>query len=677
LKNGTPNSSSDVPIGGALIEVWRERKPLLAGIILFGLVLWTFLPAVDGEFVVYDDPDYVSANAQVQHGLTWENVLWAFSSTEAANWHPLTWLSHMLDCQIYGLAPWGHHLTSLLLHALNTLLLFVLLRRMTGATGRAFVVALLFGLHPLRVESAAWVAERKDVLSTAFWMLTLWAYVRYANPECGHREQAAAKGGDAARSTQHASRSTLHASRFYVLSLLCFVLGLMSKAMLVTVPCVMLLLDYWPLRRWPARSIRSLAVEKIPFFMAALASAAATWVVQKQGGAIVAGLPLAARLENAIVSYCRYLGKLFWPVNLAAFYPPVGHWPGMVVVLCGLFLLAFSIVAIALRRRSPYCLVGWLWFLGTLVPVVGLIPAGEQSMADRYSYVPSVGILLLVVWGVHDLTKRWRYQALAASAATAGAALFCLVLTRAQISFWRNTEALFRHALLATDHNYVAHNNLGTALQKQGRWDEAINEFRWSLQVKPDYTEALNNLGVGLHHEGHVDEAIRQLEETLRLRPRYAVAHYNLGVALQERGQLDEAIAEYQAAVRLKPRYVDALYNLGLALQRQGDLGGAVAEFQAILKLQPNSPQVYDRLGGVLEARGQVDDAITQYRRALKLDPGYARAHCNLGVALDRQEQWDAAIAEFQEALRLEPDYAMARTNLALASEHKRKLDKK
>ena len=422
-------------------------------------------------------------------------------------------------------------------------------------------------------------------------------------------------------------------------------------------------------------SLRLLA-EKLPFFLLAFASAAVTWVVQRRGGAFVAGLPLTARMENAAVSYCRYLGKLFWPENLAAFYPRV-HWSGAAIGLCFLLLIVISIGAIALRRRAPYGLMGWLWFVGTLVPVIGLVPAGEQSMADRYSYIPSMGILVLVVWGATDLTKRWHYQVPAATVATASATILCIIITRAQIGFWKNTETLFRHALQVTDGNYVAHNNLGTALEKQDGWDEAIQQFRRALQAKLDYTEALNNLGVGLYHQGHVDEAIEQLRATLRLRPRYAVAHYNLGVALQERGQLDEAIREYREALRLKPRYADAQYNLGLALQRKGDLDGAIAEFQAILRLQPNSPEVLDRLGGALERKGRWPDAIAQYRAALHLNPNYARAHCDLGLALDRAGQLDAAIAEFQEALRLQPEYAAARTNLARALDRKANLGHK
>ena len=692
MKIGTSRSGSLLLKAHPLIEIWRERKPRLAGIFLFGLVFWTFLGAIDGGFVGFDDPDYVSANAQVQQGLTLENLEWAFCSSDAANWHPLTWLSHMLDCQVFGLAPWGHHLTSLLLHAINAVLVFVVLGRITSATGRSFVVALLFGLHPLRVESVAWIAERKDVLSTTFWLLTLWAYSKYSEASAGQASRPGIPAGvtgnrDRRSSDRQAARTAISpacgsrhllpvgrvAWLYYCLAFACFGLGLMSKPMLVTVPCVLLLLDYWPLRRWPQRSGRDLVLEKIPFFVAAIASSAVTFIVQRRGGAMIASLPFVARMENAVVSYCRYLGKLFWPIDLAAFYPPVNHWPSTAILLAGLLLLGLSITSIALRRRFPYFVVGWLWFLGTLAPVIGFVPAGEQSMADRYSYVPSIGVILLVVWGVYDLTKGWRYQAVAAFAATAGAAFFCIAQTRVQVSFWTDTETLFRHALQVTERNYLAHNNVGAALDKQGRWDEALSEFRQALQVKPDYPEALNNLGAALTRQGHLDEAIGQFREALRLRPRYAEARYNLGAALQEQGRLDEAITQYQQALRLKPRYADAHYNLGLALQRKGDLDGTVAEFQAVLRLQPNSPEVCNNLGVALDHKGRLDEAISQYLAALKLNPDYARAHFNLGVALGRKGQLEQAIAEFEKTLRLDPGYAAAQTNLAVMLDLKKK----
>jgi tetratricopeptide (TPR) repeat protein len=591
----------------------------------------------------------------VRQGLTWESVRWAFSSVGVFNWHPLTWLSHILDCQCFGLRAWGHHLTSIWLHALNVVLAFAALRRMTGAVWRSFIVALLFGLHPLRVESVAWVAERKDVLSTSFWMLTLWAYARFA------QLQTAAKSQEP-RSTLPAGR---HPSFYYSLSLVFFGLGLMSKPMLVTVPCLLLLLDYWPLGRWGPNEAPRLAVEKAPFFLAAMAASVVTFVVQRQGGAMTDALPLPARLANIPVAYCRYLGKLFWPVELAAFYPPA-HWALGTVALAGGLLAALTAAAVLLGRRRPYCLVGWLWFIGTLIPVIGLVPAGEQSMADRYSYVPSIGIFVVLVWGASELSGRWRYQAVGATATVAVAALACFCLTRKQVSYWKNSETLFRHALLVTRNNYLAHGNLGLALQEQGHTQEAMGEYHEALRDKPDYAIAHLNLGVALASLGRPMEAAGQLLEALRLQPRFAEAHFNLGILLQQQGRLEEAAGEYQSALRLKLPSADAHYNLGLALVRLGRSEEAIGHFEKALKLQPNSPDAHLSLGLALGRKGQTDAAITHYEQALRLMPDDARAHFYLGLALSGKGQLEEAISEFGRTLELKPDHAEARTNLAI-----------
>jgi tetratricopeptide (TPR) repeat protein len=641
----------------------RERTAIFAGVVLFGLVLGTFLPALSNGFVGFDDPDYVTENVHVQAGLTWESVQWAFRSTEAANWHPLTWLSHMLDCEFFGLASWGHHLTSILLHAVSATLLFLVLRRMTGATWRSFTVAMLFGVHPLRVESVAWIAERKDVLSTMFWMLTLWAYSRYVegrmqNAEC--RTQNAAVPGPA-------SRITHHASRYYFLSLIFFALGLMSKPMLVTLPCALLLLDYWPLGRLRLETARRLVIEKLPFFLAAAAVSGVTFLVQKRGGAVVGGSPLTDRVANAVVSYCRYLGKLFWPADLAAFYPRIDHWPIAVVAAAGLLLLAITVAAIALRRGQPYALTGWLWFLGTLVPVVGLVQVGAQSMADRYSYVPSIGIFLVLVWGAHELTCGWRYQGTGAAAMAAATALLCAGLTWQQISYWKGGESLFRHAILVTKDNYNAHHALGMALDRQGRVDEAISEYRESLREKDDYAEAHNNLGVDLAQQGRLDEGMSQFLAALKFKPGYADPHNNIGTTLEKQGRFDEALGQFQAALRLRPDFPDAHYNLGVALGRKGRSAEAASEFQRVLELKPNYAEAHNNLGVMLDRQGQVDAAARQYAEAARLKPDYASAHYNLGVALARQGLLDQAISEFQDTLRLKPDYTAAQSNLAAA----------
>jgi protein O-mannosyl-transferase len=684
-KPETAPPTSTPTVQAHFIEFCRQR-PALPGLLLFGLVLWTFFPAIQNDFVGYDDPAYVTQNVHVRQGLGWQSVGWAFLSVEAANWHPVTWLSHMLDCRLFGLEPWGHHLTSVLLHALNALLVFLVFRRMTGSTWRSWIVAALFGLHPLRVESVAWIAERKDVLSTTFWMLTLYAYARYV--EQSNSDTPGAGG--------HGSKSKAS----YSLALLFFTLGLMSKPMLVTVPCVLLLLDYWPLNRFQRIGIRILIFEKVPFFLAALAVSGITLAVQSHSGAVITSLPLAGRMENAAVSYCRYWGKCLWPTDLAVFYPRPAGWP-LTVLLPAMAILGLVSIYVWVRRsRYPYLLVGWFWFIGTLVPAIGLVQAGDQSMADRYSYVPSLGLCLMAAWGVHEVTRRGHSQRIAGVTMFAAALGLCIWLTREQIACWRNTETLFRHALLVTEGNYVAHNNLGTAFDRQGREDEAVREYLEALKQKPSYHPAHNNLGAMRERQGRFDEAIAHFEAALKAKPDYAVAHLNLGIVLGKQGHLAEAIRQfqealndnprcaeahdawgelldkagrpdeathhYQEALRLNPFDAEAHRNLGGSLARAGQLDDALKEFQKAVDLKPD-PDAYNNLGVAMESKGLVDEAIGQYLNALRLRPDFARAHFNLGVALCRKGNLDDGIREFEEALRLNPDYVEARKNLETA----------
>jgi Flp pilus assembly protein TadD len=546
----------------------------------------------------------------------------------------------MLDCQLFGLAPRGHHLTNVLLHALNAMLIFALLQQMTGATWRSLSVAALFAVHPLRVESVAWVAERKDVLSGCFGLLALIAYARYA--EVQSLKSKVQSPPPASRITHHVSHFTFHVSRrpphaaiFYLLSLGLFALGLMSKPMLVTWPFVLLLLDYWPLERFQRRSAGRLVTEKIPFFVLAVVASVVTFMVQQRGGAVMAAetLPLSVRGGNALISYCRYLGKLFRPTDLAVFYPHPGSWPLESVLLAGGLIAGLSVLLFVKRRGYPFLLMGWLWYLGTLVPVIGLIQVGDQSMADRYSYLPLIGVLVLAVWGVCELTRGWHYPVFALPVAGSMAIVLCMALTRQQLGYWKDSETLFRHALAVTEKNQVAYNNLGSALDEKGQTDEAIRLYEKALRLKPDDATAHTNLGIALARKGQTDEAIRQYQEALRLKPDYAEPHYSLGNLLARAGQIDEAMREYQEAVRLKSDYAAAHNNLGFALVR----------------------------------KGQLDEAIRQYREAIRLKPDYAGAHYNLGFVLLKLGQTDEAIRQFQEALRLKPDYAEAQNSLARA----------
>jgi protein O-mannosyl-transferase len=647
----------------------------------------TYWPATRNDFVNYDDVLYVTANGQVQDGLSWEAVKWALFNPVNSNWHPLTVWSHMADCQFFGLKAWGHHLTSVLLHALNTVLVFLMLRGLTGALWRSALVAALFGLHPLHVESVAWVSERKDVLSGCFGLLALMAYARYARgrkPNAGCRTQKPAPP-----STQqfHVSRLTFHTPTFYLLSLLFFSLGLMSKAMLVTWPFVMLLLDYWPLGRMkkaegrmqnveaddtrhatsvfhsniaegerttrhaphPAAQsqianrksqiLLPLLLEKFPFFVLATAVSIVTVLVQKAGGALTVGesLPLSVRCGTALISYCRYLGKLFWPADLAVYYPHPGQWPVGKVVLAGMLMLGIAILLFRQRRRYPFLLVGWLWYCGTLVPVIQLVQTGGHAMADRYTYIPWVGMLVVAVWGAYELTRGWRYGLMAFSVAGSTAMVLCLALTRQQIGYWKDSEALFRHALAVTENNELARYNLGVALSMKGQTDEAIRQYREAIRLKSDYAEPHNNLGLALGKRGQMDEAIRQYQEALRLNPDYATAHNNLGIALGKKGQMDEAIRHYREALRLKPDFADAHYNLGNALYNKGRTDEAIRQYREAIRLKPDDAEAHNNLGAALELQGQIDEAIIEYREALRLKPDYTEARDNLGRALGRK----------------------------------------
>jgi protein O-mannosyl-transferase len=740
----------------------RVPPRLAAWLLAVLLVLGTmalYWPATRCEFVNLDDNLHVTANVQVQKGLTLESLKWAWLNPVNYLWQPLTVWSHMLDCQLFGLKPWGHHLTSVLLHAVNTGLVFLLLRRLTGALWRSVWVAALFGWHPLRVESVAWVAERKDVLSVFFGLLALMAYARYAQAqslkskvqrlksEAGAEDAESGMQKPGKPETQHASRFTFHVSRlaphagaFYFLSLFLYALGLMSKPMLVTWPFVMLLLDYWPLKRNAECGIRSaepgaggtgqgrtlpwtkLVWEKIPFFVLAAVMSVVTFMVQKRLGILAAGehLPLGARLGNALISYCRYLGKMFWPTDLAGLYPHPGYWPLEKALLAGVLLLGLSVLVWVGRRRHPYLLMGWLWYCGTLVPVSQVVQTAVQAMADRYTYVPSLGVLILTVWSAWELTRRWRYQVLGWSAAGGVAIVLCLALTRQQIGYWKDSEALWRQAVKVTDNNYLAHTqlgivlglahtqlgiilgqkgqseeairhyqealrlepgcaeahyNLGAARDKKGQSEEAIRHYQEALRLEPDHAEAHNNLGLALDKKGESEEAIRQYQEALRLKPDYALAHNNLGAALDKKGQGEEAIRQLQEALRLKPDYADAHYNLGAALDKKGQSEEAIRQYQEALRLKPDYADAHNNLGAALDDQGQSDGAIRHYQAALRLKPDHAEAHNNLGIALGRKGQTDEAIRQFQEAVRWKSDYAEAHFNLGIAFRRQRRTD--
>ena len=612
----------------------RSRIPAWLAALLLALVTAAlFWPATRCDFVNYDDHLYVTSNVHIQQGLSFENLKWAFINLVASNWHPLTLLSHMLDCSLFGLKPWGHHLTSVLLHAVNAMLVFLLLRNLTGTLWRSLFVAALFGVHPLRVESVAWVAERKDVLSTCFGLLSLIFYARYAQgrSRVESRELSAMDSGLGLVARPPASALVPRLSSLdYGLALFCLAMGLMSKPMLVTWPFVFLLLDYWPLQRFLSgsrpstldlRLVWRLVCEKIPFFALAALASVATFMAQQHGGSVttVEVLSFGMRGGNALISYCRYLGKLFCPTDLAVFYPHPVHWPLMEVLLAGGLLLGITVILFVQRRRYPCLLMGWLWYVGTLVPVIGLVQVGEQSLADRYTYVPSLGLLILLVWGLCGMMEEvgsrlaarsgiqpggqltGRRGQLVLSAAGCAAIALCMVVTRQQLGYWKDSETLFRRALAVTANNYVASNNLGNALGRKGQIDEAIARLQETIRLKPDYAAARNDLGAALGMKGKTDEAISQFQEALRLKPDYAEAHNNLGTAFFSQGRINEAITRYREAIRLKPDYAEARNNLGFALLNYHQLDEAIRQYEEALRLKPDYAEARKNL-----ARAQV-----------------------------------------------------------------------
>jgi tetratricopeptide (TPR) repeat protein len=635
-------------------------------------------------FVNYDDHTYVYDNPVVASGFTVRGVAWAFTHAHAANWHPLTTLSHMADCQVHGLRAGGHHLTNVLLHGFAVVLLFLVLQEMTNAVWRSAFVAAVFAVHPLHVESVAWISERKDVLSAVFFMLTLAAYVYYVRKQTLGR---------------------------YVTMLVLFACGLMSKPMLVTVPFVLLLLDYWPLGRIQRSEVRSqksevrspwsvvsgLTFEKVPLLVLSAGSCIATLLAQTRAVNSFEELPFGWRISNALVTYTTYIGQMFWPVRLAPFYlHPRDRLSFWEVLLASGLLLAITTLAFVLRRRHPYFITGWLWYLLMLVPVIGVIQVGDQGHADRYTYLPQIGLCFAFTWGITDLAARWRYsrqQILAAFAVIIVAVLSYLAWI--QTSYWRDSESLWKHAIAVTEGNDIAHANLGLYYVQSGRADDAISEYHEALNAigqKPTRRARVaaarihNNLGLLFAQRGRVDGAISQYQEALDLignKPAgwasasAALAHSNLGNALVEKGRLDEAITNHRKAVELSPDYAEGHYNLAGALLRQHEITEAISEFERALQLAPASVATMNNLAWVLTAcpvsslrngRRAVDIAERATAFSKRKNPVVIRT---LAAAYAETGRFDKAILAAEGAL----DLARAQNEPTLAGKLQMDID--
>jgi tetratricopeptide (TPR) repeat protein len=624
----------------------KNKQILLICIFLTTATSIAFWQVNHGDFSVYDDIAYVTDNSYIRDGITIEGIRWAFTTSHVANWHPLTWLSHMLDVEFFGLEPQWHHLTNLLFHIANTLLLFLVFYRMTKELWHSAFVAALFALHPLHVESVAWIAERKDVLSAFFWILTIGAYVYYV--ECP-------------------------ALKRYLAVLILFGLGLMTKPMLVTLPFVLLLLDYWPLKRFDKKKsaqenqaesgtpvfwdklkgdpeekhtvemkseyqsslIRPLLWEKIPFFTLTVLSSTITYLAQQKEGAMASfeAISLSARIANAFVSYIIYIGKMVWPNNLAVIYPHPVLWPLWQVIGAVLLLITVSILVIWAARKFPYLTIGWLWYVGTLVPVIGIVQVGSQARADRYTYIPLIGLFIMVAWGIPELLKKWRYrkEALFASSALTVSCLF--IVTWIQVGYWQDSIILFEHTLKVTDNNCIAHVSRGSAYGRIGNYTQAIGDFDKAIEINPKYAEA------------------------------YCIR----GKAYAALGNHRQAIEDYDRAIKIKPEYAEAYYNRGITYNRLGDYKQAIGDLDRTIEIDPKYAEAYCNRGAAYGIHGNYKHAIQDLNRAIEIKPKYAEAYCNRGAVYGRLSNPTLAIRDFDKAIEINPKYAEAYNNRAIA----------
>jgi len=621
------------------------------------ITFFAFEQVRNNEFVDYDDNEYITRNPDVQAGLTQESLAWAFNIGYSGNWHPLTWMSHMLDCQLYGLNPGAHHMTSLLLHIANTLLLFWILLRMTGRLGCSVFVAALFAIHPLHVDSVAWAAERKDILSGFFWMLTIAAYLRYVQKTGFIR---------------------------YLAVILTFSLGLMSKPMIVTLPFVLLLLDYWPLNRlMPTQELEyanknshksataSVFIEKIPLFILVLISAIITFVAQQRRGAVVQThlLPISVRAGNAVVSYIGYIIKMFWPHHLAVLYPhPLGTIPAWKVTAAVLVLAAVTVAVIfAARRHAPlrWLPVGWFWYLGTLVPVIGLVQVGDQAMADRYTYLPAIGIFIIVAWCAAEFLPRWRYGRIILQTLAVAVLAILLVCTRMQVKHWQNDIALFGHAVDVTENNYVMHKTYGSALLKQGKVDDAFEQFTEALRINPRYCDARVYLGMVLFAQNKLDRARDVFKQVLAEKPDSHFAYYGLGRFYSEKSEYALAAQNYKQALLYKSDYLEAHYYLAIALIQLGRFDESVKHLNTVLQAQFERIRAHHYLGQIYTYQQKYEQAIRHLQEVIQAGKQWPDAYNNYGVALKALGKNDQAVIMWQKALEIKPDHAQAKENLS------------
>ncbi|MGD0571749.1 MAG: tetratricopeptide repeat protein [Sedimentisphaerales bacterium] len=657
-------------------RLYNHRR-LLICILLAAVTFVVYLPVRNYSFLFYDDNVYVSDNAQVKVGLNWHGIKWAFTTGYGSNWHPLTWLSLMLDCELFGVKSGPMHIVNVLFHIANSILLFLVLARMTKGLWQSAFIAGLFALHPLHVESVAWVAERKDVLSTLFWLLTMLAYAWYVERPSARR---------------------------YIAVPVLFAIGLLAKPMLVTLPFVLLLLDYWPLGRTGGQitedgrqkaSLKRLIIEKIPLIVLSAASSVITFLVQRAGGSMLSiyAVHFSERISNAIVSYVSYISKMFLPVGLAILYPhPANRIPAAKALICAAILILITIICLYYARRRKYLLVGWLWYLGTLVPVIGIVQVGSQGMADRYTYIPLIGLFLIIAFAGAELLKKISMGTIAAGV-TAGVILSaCGITATAQVRHWKDSLTLFKHAIDVTENNYLVENNYANVLSNLGRNEEALTHLVEALRFLPDSPEMHSNFGNILKKTGKFDQAIEQYEIALKLNPDFSLARYQLGVTLAAKGDYEGAIKQYrlyactaadladickgpgteQGKVNdaanqfhiVRPDSTEVRSNFGYALAQSGKPKEAIEYYDRVLAKDPNNVITQGRLALALAAIGSIDEAIEHCRIVIAARPDDAEMQNNLGMLLQRQDKTDEAIECYKKALQIDPKLQNARENL-------------
>ena len=663
----------------------NKNWPLLICLVLTLTTLAVYYQVHSFGFINLDDPVYVSENPNIQAGITLNAVKWAFTSGYAGNWHPLTWLSHILDWQFFGSNPAGHHLTNLFFHIANTLLLFLVLKKMTESLWQSAFVAALFALHPLHVESVAWVAERKDVLSIFFWLLTMWAYVRYVkNPKL----------------------------KWYLISLMLFALGLMAKPMLVTLPFVLLLLDYWPLNRisrfnW--QTIYRLILEKIPFFFLAAVLSVITFIAQHNSGAIssLTGISIKSRVCNALISYVQYIEKMFWPTHLAFFYPyPAHHISISYAMISAGFLLAVTIFILLFSKKHRYLFTGWFWYLGTLLPVIGLVQVGSQAMADRYTYITLTGLFIIIAWGLPELLEKLPYRKIVLWILSLVVLFALTVCAYLQTRYWKDTITLCRHALEVTKDNNPAHFCMVKPLLEQNRIDVAVLHGREAVRINPYDAHAIDVLGSALYKQGKIDDAVRCFRKVLDMSPgdpksnlnlaavlvtkgsfTEAVAHYRIagsavntpgmhgdfGYALTRLGQFRQAAEEYRKACSADSNDPNTLNDFGFALAHSGEYNEAISLYNKALQIAPDAVNIHLNLGFALIGSGRLQEAVKEYGKILLAHPDNVVAHNDLGIALANQGNFDDAIAHFNQAVKINPNYTEAKNNLSAVLAEKQK----